>query len=248
MTILKYTSTVEELLHIKELQPQPGRNFVPDWYFKTPIYGDRDKEIVATKYGLSGDFKSKLKPGLRTVKRCPSFHEIFDEGLVVVSPCDVWIRLFNFDNDWEWESKLKNALDVEFHEHEQFRDPYGDKNIRAVFKLNLPWKFETPKGYSVRQFPMLYANNPDWTVAYGVVRTDIHNEINAQLLYTSDKDEILIKAGEPICYIVPYKRLDNKYKLITNKKEREKFLLKTRVNVYQVVSSFKSGYHKLKIK
>jgi len=238
MTILKYTSTVDELLHIEELQPQPGRKFVPEWFKKT--ISDAHKNVK------TDEFKSKKKPGLRTVKRCPSFHEIFDEGLVIVAPCDIWIRLYNFDTEWEWETRLEKAVEVEFHDHAQFRDPYGDKNIRAVFKLNLPWKFETPKGYSLRQFPMLYSNNPDWTIAYGVVRTDIHNEINAQLLYTSDKDEIFIKAGEPICYLVPYKRLNNKYKLITNKKEREKFLLKQRVNLYRIVATFKSGYHKLK--
>lgn len=238
MTVLKYTSTVEELLHIKELQPQPGRAFIPDWFKKTPGEADRNVKHEG--------FKSKKLPGLRTVKRCPSFHEIFDEGVVIVAPCDIWIRLFNFDNDWEWETRFEKALDIEFHDHKQFRDPFGDKKIRAVFKLNLPWKFETPRGYSVRQFPMLYSNNPDWTIAYGVVRTDVHNEINAQLLFTSEDDEIFIKAGDPICYIVPYKRIKNKYELITNKKEREIFLTKTRANVYRVLATFKSGYHKLK--
>ena len=48
--------------------------------------------------------------------------------------------------------------------------------------------------------PSLYSNNPDWTIAYGVVRTDIHNEINAQLLYTSNEDEIFIKIKSQALY------------------------------------------------
>lgn len=236
MTVLKYTSTAKELLHIKELQPQPSRNFIPEWFKKTPAVDESDHP----------KFQYKKKPGMRTAKTCPSFHEIFDEGLVVVAPCDIWIKLMNFDEDWEWETASSEAVTIEHHDHKQFRDHYGNPNIRAVFKLNLPWRWETPKGYSIRQFPMLYSNNPDWTIAYGVVRTDIHNEINVQLFYTSKDDEILIKQGEPICYIVPYKRLKPKYKLIKNEKERNKFLKKVRVNLYQVQSTFRSGYHRLK--
>jgi hypothetical protein len=239
MVKIKYTSSMEELLYIEELHPQPRRNFVPEWFKKLPA--------DARKYIIEDKPQPKKLPRMRTAKRCPSFHEIFDEGLVIVSPCDIWLSMSEDNSDWSWETTDANAVSIEYHDNKQFRDFYKDKNIRGVFKLNLPWKFKTPKGYSVRQFPMNYSNNPDWEVAYGVVRTDVHTEINAQLFYTSKEDEVLIKQGEPLCYIVPYKREKVSYELIKDSKKRLAFLKQARINLYKVHSTFKSGYHKFKI-
>tara|TARA_B100001250_G_C19717666_1_gene752313 strand:- start:31 stop:756 length:726 start_codon:yes stop_codon:yes gene_type:complete len=237
MVKIEYTSTLEELLHIEELHPQPRRNFVPEWFKKIPA--------DSRKYFIDEKNQPKKISRMRTVKRCPSFHEIFDEGLVIVAPCDIWISMADNNEDWLWESQDTNAINIEYHDNKQFRDFYKDKNIRGVFKLNLPWKFKTPKGYSIRQFPMHYSNNPDWEVAYGVVRTDIHTEVNVQLFYTSKENEILIKQGEPLCYIVPYKRENVVYELIKNDKKRTAFLKKSKVNLFRVHSTFKSGYHTL---
>ena len=53
-----------------------------------------------------------------------------------------------------------------------------------------------------------------------------------------DKDEILIRQGEPLCYIIPYKEKYN-YKF---KKPTPKLRSKIHLAEFKVFSKFKSGY------
>ena len=66
----------------------------------------------------------------------------------------------------------------------------------------------TPPGWSVIKIPLMYHHNPDWYFAWGILDSDQYHDVNPQLIYVSDKRELLIKQGEPLFYFYPYKRAE----------------------------------------
>ena len=226
--LIKFFTNNDTLLQFPELHPQPARNFIPQWFKDLPI-----------KHKAPGHPNPKLINTGRTVKTCPSFAEIFNEGFVLVAPCDIWLRVEK-DGDWEW-AVAYNDFHFEMHEDTQMVNHLPNKNIRKIFKLISPWYAITPKGYSVRQFPMMYDyENTDWHIPYGVIKTDQHYFINQQICVTTDKTEIYIKKGDPLNYLVPYKRENFKMKIEPFEKHKKE--LDRQHMLFG--STFRSGYHK----
>jgi hypothetical protein len=75
-----------------------------------------------------------------------------------------------------------------------------------MFKAMGPWRIITPHGWSVLQLPLFYHFNREWSVLPGVIDTDIHNEINQQVLYHGSGRAITIKQGDPFVLYVPFQR------------------------------------------
>lgn len=219
-----WTNVVEEINNIPELHIQPAKKVIPEWFKNTPIF-DNPKSTIPKK--------------TRTVKTCPSFAEIFNEGFVMLSPVDIYINVG--ENCYEW--KIPSPLfRLEEHPKEQFLKFANIPNASHVTKLISSWNCITPKGYSLRQMPMFYEEQPDFYVPYGVVKTDYSHEINPQLIFNGDKKEIHIKQGQPLAIYVPYKRKDKlnlsieDYSIHNRKIKQSSF--------YTSGSTFRSNYHK----
>ena len=81
-------------------------------------------------------------------------------------------------------------------------------NTSMVLKPSCPWRVKTPPGWSVWQLPMTYHYNPIFETLPGIIWSDIHHEINQQMLMRQ-YGEFVIKRGTPLAMYVPYER--NKY-------------------------------------
>ena len=59
----------------------------------------------------------------------------------------------------------------------------SSSGIVKILKIQFPMYIMTPPGYSCRQIPMTYLfdKNEDWESMYGVIKTDIINELNIQI-------------------------------------------------------------------
>lgn len=217
-----WTSSVQQLIDTPELHIKNTKNVIPDWFKKIKVY-DGDK------------FLDKI----RTVKTCPSFSEIFNEGFVMLCPTDIYIDVKEKYYEWRIPSSL---FTLEEHPDEQFLKFANIPNATYVTKLISSWHCITPKGYSLRQIPMYYEEQPDFYVPYGTVKTDYSHEINPQIIINGDKKEILIKQGQPLAMYVPFKRKDKlnlsieDYKVHSRKIEQSTF--------YTSGSTFRSNYHK----
>jgi len=209
-------------------RPQPAKNFIPKWF--------KDMPVNLPIPNLQG-FVSKIIPNYKGAKSCPSFVEIFKEGYVLVAPCD--IHLFFKDGEF-FLNPSNDEYIIRTHDSKQFLD-YIPKNtdIRATVNINTNWFCITPKGYGLRYIPMYFNFNKNWEANYGVVHTDKLHELSVQIFYTSKKDEVLIRQGEPLCYIVPYKREEFDYEFIPINEKLGKMIRKGH---YKVVNKFKAGY------
>ncbi len=220
-----FTTDVPGLEDFKDIHPKPSNTYIPKWYknLKSDIKVD--------------GFNSKVIPNMKTVKLCPSFSEVFREGFIMFAPCDIYFRL-EPNGLWEWKTS-DTLIKCDVHEDEQMVQHLDNKKVKKVFKIISPFKAITPKGWSIRQVPLFYDFNEDWQVAYGILNTDVEHELNQQILFTSNKNEVLIKRGDPLNYIIPFKRnetLSYDFKPL-NKKLKQKIDVSRRL----VSSSFRTA-------
>lgn len=224
------TTAIEGYDQIEASKLHKPKDFLPDWYKQVP----RD---IKDGNGYNG-FISKIIPNMKTAKMCPSFVEIFEEGYVVTAPCD--IHMGQKDNG-TWIAKVSNPdFNLRRHPDEMYINPAEGSGIRGMYTLATGWNIITPKGYSARFEPLFYHHNKDWIVAPGVVQQDKFHSLNIVILYTSEKNEIYIRQGEPLCYLIPYKR--EKFKLSYEKFEKHKNRIRTAKLI--IANKFKFGYHR----
>ena len=205
--LIQFVSTVPGLSLIKECAPQKTKNFIPDWF----------KNIPPSSFGLG------------TVKDCPSFVDWFSTGYVLPMWMDSEIFYDNESKKWETNSSPLMPL-WDFHTENQMTEYvtpiFQGLNGTAIFKAQCPWRIITAPGWSVLQLPLFYNFNTDWSILPGIIDTDIHHEINQQVLYHGDKKSIFIKRGSPFVMYIPFKREKNILEVRDqNKKDIEKFNL-----------------------
>ena len=187
---IEFISMADGLESIEECIPKPAKNFIPQWFKDIP-------------------------PRVpNTVKFCPSFTDYFSMGYVLPMWTDVRLsfnRVSEDQTEWSWNTPSQNFT-VEAHTDGQFTDYVKPSFLgidgEIIFKANCPWRIITPKGWSVLQLPLFYNFNKEFSVLPGIIDTDIHHEINQQILYHGNKKEIEIKRGTPLALYVPFKRED----------------------------------------
>ena len=203
---------------VEVTRPKPSKFFMPEHFKTMPTHWEAEK--------------TKLLTLDKTARICPSFHEIFTEGFVLPAHCDM--HFFMEEDKMHW-TVSDSDFKLTGHPSYQYIDFMPNKSIKAVYKIPYPYMAVLPKGYSVRQVPMIYHHNTEWEVAYGTYRGDQISDIQLQLFIKSEKDEVLIKQGEPLCYFIPFKRekfsmeikkMNDKYQELFNAsqlKQRGKF-------------------------
>ena len=140
-----------------------------------------------------------------------------------------------------------DAEEVQFHGNIQFVDHLPKQsNIKGVFKIILPYVVFAPKGYYLKLLPVPYAFNTDFHANYGIQNFDNIFELNIQINITSKKNEILIKRGQPLALVIPYKKehLEIEYKLLEEEKHYQKLIAKDK---FSLINVFTNRYHKSKL-
>ena len=225
---IKFWSIVPGLEEI--VPPEPMKNHIPSWFKTMP------RDIVPD---------ALLHPG--TAKRCPSFVDYFSQGYVISLWCDLAITI-NKDRSYKVYSP-EDAFRFENHGDEQFLDHVPNRehfDLSMVLKAHCPWRAITPPGYSVLQLPLFYNFDKTFTVAPGVIWTDIHHEINQQMIFTGYGDFFLPR-GTPLAVYIPFKREKYEVEICKNNSTLEHL---NSVSYYWWAGKFKDGYreHQNKIK
>tara|TARA_R100000388_G_scaffold89413_1_gene70169 strand:+ start:2061 stop:2774 length:714 start_codon:yes stop_codon:yes gene_type:complete len=197
--------------------PAPSNKFLPEWY----------KKNVKTD-----------NPNVRHASTCPAIQKYMTDGLVIRAWSDLiyWKGLGTmkfdlvigdntFNNEYEW---------LATHTQQQVEDmELYDLKEGGVLKLVTPYLFETPAGYGLEFIDAFYHIRHKIRLLPAKVETDIWHEANFVFDFAVPPEyfhdgEVLIKAGDPICMAVPYKK-DIKTKVHINKYD-EDFDMKHREN------------------
>jgi hypothetical protein len=201
MSNIEFISMIPGLEDIEECRPKPAKHFMPQWF--------KDVPNTLTPDQKTAPFGASVMPGISTVKICPSFPDYFSLGYILPMWCDTKLNYDENTDQFAWNTSSE-TFSWNIHTKNQFLQwadvsLHGDK-AKFIFKASCPWRIITPKGWSVLQLPLFYHFNKDWSVLPGVIDTDIHNEINQQVLYHSDSQGISINRGDPFALYIPYQR------------------------------------------
>jgi len=203
---LTFGAISDDYFYTPTVHPIPIKDWNIGWYEKMK-QASKENKLYFEKQNSS-----------RTVRHCPSFVEIFQNGYVIPAPADYFIHL-DKDGDLIWHTSFSflgqtGNQDISFHYDDQLIDhlPNHSDYLR-IAKINLPFKLFTPKGYSIQMMRMPYEDFSQWEAVYGMLRTDKNHNMNIQLAIKSH-DQIFIKQGTPLCLIVPFKREKFTHKMV----------------------------------
>ena len=181
---------------LKTFPPAPANSKLPKWY----------KEHISKKTQFS-DFGAQ----------CPAIRSVVTEGIIIPAWSDIYF--FKKTGNLQFELVLgPSVFDnysfpwIDIHHPKQYEGMnLNDVNGEALLKLVSPYLFKTPKGYGLEFIDAFYHLRNTIRFLPGRVETDIWHETNfvfdSNLHNRNFHDgEILIRAGEPLCIAVPYKK------------------------------------------
>ena len=223
---IEWWTTIDGLENIVPVQM--GTHHLPEWWTKMPMW--QDKEVQ--KANQTDNINNK-----GTVRRCPAIPEFMGMGFVVSLWCDLRVEI-NEDGSWKWNTPAKQ-FNFGNHGPSQLTDwlPNHAKPT-IIMKPDCPWRVRTPKGISMLQLPMFWHFNPNFTVAPGVIWTDIHHEINQQMMFHK-KGVINIQRGTPLAQYIPIRRETIPH-TVTN--ETPELRNAANTSFYHVRTKFSGGY------
>ncbi len=173
--------------------PKPARNFIPDWYKKTPQF-----------VGGNPLINNPSVNGSKTVKLCIPFLDILTSGYIVELWQDMQVTQLPTGPriTWGTEVPLVETRDKMMAEHIEI--PHGHDDTHFVWYF--PYSFKTPKGYSVLFSQPFNRYDLPFTTLSAIIDTD-DAVIRGRIPFFIKKDfEGIIPAGTPIAQIIPFKR------------------------------------------
>ena len=224
--VIKWWSVIDGLE--KVVPVVPAKEYIPDWW-------KRVERMIDSNIESKG-----------TIKNCPSMPEYMTQGFVVPLWCDLHLKIENDKFEWQSPEKVFN-----FHSHgdQQFRD-WIPKHVRdnssMILKPSCPWRVKTPPGWSMWQLPMAYHYNSIFEVLSGIIWSDIHHEINQQMLMKKH-GEFKLDRGTPLAMYVPYERKKYDFTIEGPNPENAKMANESYMHVRTM---FKGGYkrHQAEVK
>jgi|TARA_R100000030_G_scaffold83954_1_gene67034 hypothetical protein len=166
--------------------PQPASKFIPEEYKKLERFWQNNVH----------------EP---TVKVCIPFLDSLTSGYII--PFDQDYVVDPVENDFTVTPANREPTDFGFHDKtqlpEKWRKDAGDNAGKFINK----WLIKTPPGYSCLFVQPLNRVEKRWSIYSGVVDTDVYiNEINFPFILHKRDKQFIIKKGEPMIQVIPFKR------------------------------------------
>ena len=195
--VISFVTYFAGLETIDEVRPQPSSKFIPKWWKDVPNHKGKYDQTA-------------------TIKSCPSFPDYFSQGYIIPMWADTLIKYNANTGIWSMQCGKSNEFAWDYHSNNQFIDYVNPslfgKEAYTVLKAISPWKIITKPGWSVMQVPLYYHFENKFSVMPGIIHTDMHYDINQQVLFYNENPEedleIFIKRGDPFVQYVPFKRED----------------------------------------
>ena len=182
---IKFVATEEAKKDIWP-NPQPASRFIPNEYKKLERF-------------INGD----LHKG--TVKTCIPFLDSLTAGYIIPFDQDYVVD----PTEKDFSVKPANFMQEEFEYHHKYQVPpeWSDKVGDMAGKLKNKWLIRTPPGYSCLFIKPMNRIETRFDIISGIVDTDVYvNTIHFPFILTKRDEQFIIKKGEPMVQVIPFKR------------------------------------------
>ncbi len=196
--------TTEPFFSDKSIRPEPAKIFIPDWYKNLQSY---QGETSAITLKMCMPFLDAISMGY--IIKMPHEYEINHMQYnphVKDAPKETWVRSIR-TSDHFGISSSKETHSIEQLGGEKGECPFIKQNsYQPIIKLLNPWVIKLPKGYSALFLPPINNENQNFFPISGVVDCDVfETPVNFPIVIKKQKT-FLIKKGEPIATVIPFKR------------------------------------------
>lgn len=169
----------------------------------------------------ASSYKEKIKDlenyqnTITGIVKCPGIFDLMNIGWILPAWCDFIIETTNDNISWRVPAMLDgitcgedfNKSPISFISTDQptMSVPMSDENHFCLVKVNTPWVVDIPKNWKLLILPVSYSDELRFESTQGIIRPSEHMEINPQLLWKVKNGTELVKAGTPLCQLIPIK-------------------------------------------
>jgi hypothetical protein len=166
--------------------PKPANRFIPDEYKKLKRFSDDNLHNP-------------------TLKTCMPFLDSLTMGYII--PFDQDYVIDPTEDDFSITPANKQQSDTGMHHNVQLPKEWHDTTGVAAGKFMNKWLIKTPPGYSCLFLQPMNRLELRFEIIPGCVDTDTYvNEINFPFILRKRDKQFLIKKGEPMIQVIPFKR------------------------------------------
>jgi hypothetical protein len=166
--------------------PKPASRFVPDEYKKLDRFYNNNMHDP-------------------TVKTCVPFLDSLRMGYIV--PFDQDYLIDPAGDDFSITPANREEQDVGFHNKVQLPADWHKASGANAGKFMNKWIIKTPPGYSCLFIHPMNRAEERFKIIEGVVDTDNYiNTVNFPFILLKRDEQFIIKKGEPMVQVIPFKR------------------------------------------
>ena len=182
---IKFIATNESMKDIWP-NPKPASRFIPDEYKKLKRFKNDNLHDP-------------------TVKTCVPFLDSLTMGYII--PFDQDYLIDPVENDFSVTPANREQNDFGFHNQTQLPEEWKKTTGDNAGKFHNKWLIKTPPGYSCLFVKPMNRLEPRFDIIAGVVDTDTYiNTVNFPFILNKRDKQFLIKRGEPMVQVIPFKR------------------------------------------
>tara|TARA_Y100000356_G_C11216148_1_gene266433 strand:- start:344 stop:1033 length:690 start_codon:yes stop_codon:yes gene_type:complete len=183
---ITFCATNKDMLNVWP-HPQPASRFIPEEYKKLGRFTDNNFHAP-------------------TVKTCMPFLDSLTAGYII--PFDQDYVVDPIETDFTvWPANRKPLDDFGFHNKAQLPESWKKFSGDNAGKFMNKWLIKTPPGYSCLFIKPMNRIEERFDIIPGIVDTDKYiNTINFPFILRKRDKQFLIKKGEPMIQVIPFKR------------------------------------------
>lgn len=146
--------------------------------------------------------------------RCPGIFTPLKHGFVLKSWYDFEVDSTGTDLQFRFPNKdifIDTYESIGLHDPANFVDFFKDNMIegkychRTIAKITTSWHVRLPDGWSLLQSNVPFSEETRFSAVTGIFDPNINNTITVPLYWHDRNSVSLIKAGTPLCYLLPVK-------------------------------------------
>ena len=166
--------------------PKPASKFIPDEYKKLPRFANGNMHVP-------------------TLKTCIPFLDSLTAGYII--PFDQDYLVDPVENDFSITPANRQVDDFGVHNQVQLPKNWQKVAGENAGKFINKWLIKTPPGYSCLFIKPMNRVETRFDIIAGIVDTDDYiNTINFPFILNKRDEQFLIKKGEPMVQVIPFKR------------------------------------------
>jgi hypothetical protein len=155
---------------------------------------------------------------IHAVQTCPGILKLTSAGWIVPAPADFVIKTDNTRIAFEWREpwRFKSGDHPDVAKYISIHGPAQaipllddrDKTVNSIVKVETPWRVSASDDVILLILPVSYNNESRFSAAPGFLDPAYAYNINIQLFWNVLEGEELVRAGTPLCQIIPMQKKD----------------------------------------